>query len=137
MIVVAILGVLAAIAIPYYQNYVAIARYRAEIESLQRIDRECQAFNIINNRYPQNLGEIGLAGVNDSWGNPYRYLNVQTAAGAGSVRKNKNMVPVNGDFDLYSMGPDGDTKPPFTAKQSQDDIVRADNGGYYGWVSDY
>ncbi len=137
MIVVAIIGVLAAIAIPYYQNYVAIARYTAVIESLQRIDRECQAFKVVKGRYPNSLAEIGVAGVKDPWGNPYRYLNIETAKNLGAVRKNKNMVPVNNDYDLYSMGPDGDTKTPFTAKASQDDIVRANNGNYFGWVYDY
>ena len=46
------------------------------------------------------------------------------------------MVPVNSDFDLYSMGKDGASASPFTAKSSQDDIVRAFNGGYYGKVAD-
>ena len=108
-----------------------------EIHNLHLIDRECQAFNIVNNRYPNDLAEIGLAGLKDSWGNPYQYLNIETAKGLGKVRKNKSMVPVNNDFDLYSMGPDGKSQTPFTAKQSQDDIVRANNGGYFGRVSDY
>ena len=47
------------------------------------------------------------------------------------------MVPVNSDFDLYSMGPDGDSRAPFTAKASRDDIVRASNGGFIGPVSEF
>ncbi len=47
------------------------------------------------------------------------------------------MVPVNTDYDLYSMGKDGKSTSPFTAKASQDDIVRANNGGFLGLVSDY
>jgi len=137
IIVIAIIGVLAAIAIPHYQSYITTTRYKVEIYNLQFIDRECQAFNIANGRYPNDLAEIGLAGIKDSWGNPYQYLNIQAAKGLGKVRKNKNMVPVNNDFDLYSMGPDGKSQSPFTAKQSQDDIVRAENGGYFGKVSDY
>jgi general secretion pathway protein G len=43
----------------------------------------------------------------------------------------------NSDFDLHSMGPDGQNKPPFTAKPSQDDIVRAGDGGYFGKASEY
>ena len=137
IIIIAIIGVLAAIAIPHYQSYISTTRYKVEIYNLHFIDRECQAFNIANGRYPDDLAEIGLAGIKDSWGNPYQYLNIETAKGLGKVRKNKNMVPVNNDFDLYSMGPDGKSQSPFTAKQSQDDIVRANNGGYFGKVSDY
>ena len=55
----------------------------------------------------------------------------------GKVRKDKNLVPVNNDFDLYSMGKDGASTPAFTAKMSQDDIVRANNGKYVGLVADY
>jgi general secretion pathway protein G len=47
------------------------------------------------------------------------------------------LVPVNSDYDLYSMGPDGDSKPPFTAKASRDDIVRASNGSWIGPVSEF
>ena len=53
------------------------------------------------------------------------------------MRKDHNLVPVNSDFDLYSMGKDEATNSTFTAKVSEDDIVRANNGGYVGLVSEY
>jgi general secretion pathway protein G len=55
----------------------------------------------------------------------------------GQMRRDHFLVPVNTDFDLYSMGEDGRSQSPFTAKASQDDIVRANNGGYVGLVSEY
>jgi len=53
------------------------------------------------------------------------------------MRKDHNLVPVNSDFDLFSKGKDGQSKSPFTAKASRDDIVRANNGRYIGPVSGY
>jgi general secretion pathway protein G len=35
------------------------------------------------------------------------------------------------------MGKDGKSQSPFTANASQDDIVRVNNGGFVGLVSDY
>ena len=137
MIVVAIVGVLAAIAMPYYQGYISISQYNVVITSLQTIDKELTGFKILNNRYPDSLVEIGLGSLRDPWGNPYQYLNIETAIGKGQFRKDHNLVPVNTDFDLYSMGPDGKSQGPFTAKASRDDIVRANNGAFLGSVSDY
>ena len=53
------------------------------------------------------------------------------------MRKDKNLVPVNTDYDLYSMGEDGRSVGPFTAKASRDDIVRANDGGFVGLAADY
>jgi len=47
------------------------------------------------------------------------------------------MVPINSDFDLYSMGKDGRSVAPLTAKDSRDDIVRANDGGYVGLASEF
>ena len=55
----------------------------------------------------------------------------------GKPRKDHFLVPVNSDFDLYSMGEDGRSKPPFTAQASYDDIVRASDGKYVGLVSEF
>ena len=76
--------------------------------------------------------------------NPYEYLKIEgiekndkEKKSVGKMRKDRNMVPVNSDFDLYSKGKDGKSSTPFTAKTSRDDIVRANNGRYVGPVSDY
>ena len=53
------------------------------------------------------------------------------------MRKDKNLVPINSEYDLYSLGPDGDSMPPLTAKPSRDDIVMANDGKYIGPVEDY
>jgi general secretion pathway protein G len=53
------------------------------------------------------------------------------------IRKDRSLHPLNTDFDLYSLGADGRSVAPLTAKQSHDDIIRANNGGYYGYGEDY
>ena len=52
-------------------------------------------------------------------------------------RKDHFLVPVNSDFDLYSMGEDRKSQAPFTAAASFDDIVRVDDGRYVGLVSEF
>jgi general secretion pathway protein G len=44
--------------------------------------------------------------------------------------------PVNTDYDLYSLGKDGLSKPQFKFKDSFDDVVRAYEGRYVGLVSE-
>lgn len=137
MIVVAIMGVLAAIAIPNYIAYIERARHVKVLSELRQIDREANMFFISNNSYPLNLAQIGYGNLRDPWGNLYLYLNIATVKGKGKLRKNGQENPINNDFDLYSMGPDGKSSLSFKPKESHDDIVRAGNGSYFGRVSDY
>jgi general secretion pathway protein G len=104
---------------------------------MRYIDREIQGFLVNNGRLPNTLSEMGVADISDTWGNPFEYLSHTDVKGKGAFRKNRNLVPINTDYDLYSKGPDGDSKAPFTAKASRDDIVRANNGAFFGRVSDY
>ncbi|MCP5251868.1 MAG: hypothetical protein H6939_09135 [Burkholderiales bacterium] len=46
-------------------------------------------------------------------------------------------MPINSDYDLYSMGKDGASVSPLTAKASRDDIIRANNGRFIGRAADY
>ncbi len=80
-------------------------------------------------------GGGGNGGGNGSGGN-----SGGCAGGHGhppGARKDRFLVPINCDFDLYSVGPDGESKIPLTAKQSHDDIIRAGDGAYVGVASDF
>ena len=101
------------------------------------IDTKIAAYELINNgRSPDSLAEIGMDGLLDPWGNPYQYLNLSNMKGKGMARKDHSLVPINSDYDLYSMGKDGKSVSPLTAKVSRDDIVRANNGRFVGKASD-
>ena len=90
-----------------------------------------------NGFLPDSLDEIFDPVPRDPWGNPYQYYNHDTANGNGALRKDKNLVPINSDYDLYSMGPDGKTASPLTAAISHDDIIRGRNGAFTGLAIDY
>lgn len=135
-IVASILGALAALAIPNFQRAVERARIAKAIGDITVIGQGATEYMLINSEYPPSLADIGYDGMLDPWGNPYQYLRVQGAS-TGQLRKDRFLVPVNSDFDLYSMGPDGRSVAPFTAAQSRDDIVRANDGGFVGLAEDY
>jgi general secretion pathway protein G len=87
---------------------------------------------------PDDLSGIGRAGKLDPWGFPYVYYKFPTGNGnPGGARKDRFLVPVNSTYDLYSIGPDGASSPPFTAAKSQDDVVRASDGDYIGLASKF
>jgi general secretion pathway protein G len=55
----------------------------------------------------------------------------------GQARKDRFLVPINTDYDLYSMGPDGRSVAPLTANASRDDIIRASDGTFIGRACDF
>lgn len=137
MLVITLMGILAGIATPQLQSFKARAEGKKIEKEMKLLESEILMFNIERGRFPDSLAEIGFDTLKDPWGNPYQYLNIETAKGKGKMRKDHKMVPVNNDFDLYSMGPDGKSKSPFTAKHSRDDYVRANDGAFFGYVSEY
>lgn len=133
----AIAAVLLAIAVPAYKNYreqARIAQAKTDIAAMSAI---VAAFQQDARAYPDTLADAGLGNMLDPWGNPYGYLNLSDKKGHGQARKDHSLVPINTDFDLYSMGPDGRSAPPLTAQHSRDDIVRANNGAFIGVAADY
>lgn len=136
MVVIAIIGTLAAIAIPNYLSYRERARTTVAVTEIKGIERDITAFETNNGRLPVSLVEAGRGNPLDPWGNPYVYYPVDSVP-KGKLRKDKSLVPVNSDYDLYSMGADGKSVAPFTAKASRDDIVRANNGAFIGLAKNY
>ena len=139
IIVLAIVATLAAIALPIYADVTERARIIKAIADIKTMDSEIALFEAQNGRLPTELAEIGRNTLKDSWGNPYQYLNfgAEGPRSKGLARKDRNLVPLNSTYDLYSSGKDGESRPPLTAKASQDDVVRANDGGYVGLASAY
>ena len=149
IVIIAIIGILASIAVPAYYSFIEKARVTRAISEIGTLQGEILGWQGVHGTLPLSLDEIGRGGLMDPWGNPYQYLNFDTvdekATGKEKEkgkdeekkRKDHNLHPINDDFDLYSMGKDGDSKAPLTAKVSRDDIIRANNGAYIGIASKY
>ncbi len=136
---VGIVAIVAAIAVPVYSGIEQKVRVSAALGDMGRIEIAVAKFLTKGNgALPANLAAVGLDTLNDPWGNPYQYLNIEATpdTGIGAVRKNRNLMPINSDYDLYSMGKDGKSDSPLTARESKDDIVRGANGAYFGLAVD-
>jgi general secretion pathway protein G len=137
MLALTVLAILVAVAVPTYTRYRERAAVSRAIGEIATIDLAIQRFETQNMRLPASLADIGFGGQLDPWGRAYVYLNIAEAMGLGAVRKDRNLVPVNSDFDLYSAGKDGASQPPLTARASADDVLRANNGTFIGLAKDY
>ena len=145
MIVVAIIGILTAISTPTLLGYRTKAQNALAIAEIKLLDQEIKLYLVEHQRLPASLSEVKMGGISDPWGNPYQYLKLATddetkkpkGEDYDKPRKDHFMVPVNTDFDLYSLGKDGKSQAPFTAKASLDDIVRISDGRYIGLVSEF
>jgi general secretion pathway protein G len=140
MVVVAIIGILAAIAYPPFVGFLTTVRYQKGKQDLKNIESEIMAFMESRGHLPDSLAEVGMSGMLDPWGNPYTYLRIDggTTPGLnGKRRRDRNLNPVNTDFDLYSNGPDGKSAPQFMAAKARDDLVRANNGRYFGVAEEH
>jgi hypothetical protein len=56
---------------------------------------------------------------------------------ATTRRRDRYMFPLNTDYDLFSLGPDTRTAVSLGETIGLDDVIRANNGGYFGTASEY
>lgn len=136
MLVVVLLGVLAAVALPFYKGYRERVRLHQAVIDITAMSIVASNYWNDNRAYPTSLADIGFAGRLDPWGTPYVYYNID-AKGKGGARKDHALNPLNTDFDLYSSGVDGQSKPQITQRLSLDDVIRASNGAFVGLASDF
>lgn len=137
MIAGCILALLAAIAMPAYTGYLDRLCVNQALRDIMEMGQTIQRNFTTTFDYPETLAEVGLDGKLDCWDRPYQYLKIAGKKGKGGNRKDRNENPLNADYDLYSMGKDGETNQSLRPKVSHDDIIRARNGGYTGLAADY
>jgi general secretion pathway protein G len=140
MITVIIMGLLVAIALPIYSKSEKKIDSNSAMAFMTATSQKLEDYYAQHGTYPATLSEIGIEEpALDPWGNPYQYMpiNIKPPPKKGKIRRDKNMNPLNTDFDLYSCGPDGRTQTQLTANFARDDIVRAGNGSYIGTAQDF
>lgn len=156
LLVTSLLGLLVSMAMPVYAEALNRARVAAAIGDINAIGKDISMFQLASGCFPASLADVNHASTIDPWGRPYRYAVPQAPGGGGrgggagscgacqgacvgadAARKDKNLVPINGDYDLFSAGRDGQSFPPLTAQPSRDDIVRGRSGGFVGLASEY
>jgi len=155
-IVLSIIGILSATAGGHYLHVLERAKLTRAIVELRGIAAEIDPMGDDGAKLPATLAEVGITRL-DPWGRPYQYLLLEgelppgmasndsalpavSAPGGGGggkpaialARKDRFLVPINSDYDLYSVGPDGETHASVNHKDSRDDIIRGADGAFYG-----
>ena len=124
------------VAIPAYQDYEKRIEADQAIKDLTILQLLIDDFKLTNGAFPNSLTDIGMDGMRDPWDNPYKYTNYATNP-PGDRRKDKNLNPLNSDYDLYSKGEDGQTNKQIITPKSQDDIIRGRDGSFMGYAKDF
>lgn len=140
LIAMTVLGALVAIALPSFNSYREQQKVALAVNDLRVLDNRLKSHKLNTETFPASLSELIEPSPSDPWGQPYRYLRIEgehNSAIKNTVRRDKNLNPINSDFDLYSNGPDKNSKAQLDNKNSIDDVVRANDGAYYGLASKY
>jgi general secretion pathway protein G len=152
LLVVIIITTITAIGVPALTTALDRARITKAIGDINAIGKDITMFQVSRGCWPASLADVGHAFRKDPWKQTYVYQVARKPGGSpstscqacggscvspGQARKDKNLVPINNDFDLFSMGKDRQTSVALTARASQDDIIRGRSGGFIGLASEY
>ena len=161
IIATAIMSVISMISVSAYSGYIETTKVSQAVSQIRALSFLIDDYAQEYGEYPETLRDIGNENIKDPWGNYYVYLNLKTgnndgddedyehdnehsdghdddhSPNIGAARKDGNLVPINTDYDLCSFGKDGKSKAPLRAKDSHDDIIYANDGGYIGLASEF
>jgi len=141
MAAVTVIGLLAAIALPSYAAIIQRQKVDQARLDLCEIAMFIERYRTLRFSLPESLDDLGpnLNLPKDPWGRDYQFLNFSSPAPGvnGKIRKDHNLHPLNSEFDLYSLGKDGLSRAPLTAKASRDDVIWARDGAFVGLAEDY
>ena len=140
LIGVTVLGALIAIALPSFNRYRDQQKISVSVADLRVLDNRLKSHKLRTETFPAALNQLIEPSPLDPCGQSYLYLRIEgedNGAIKNSMRRDKNLNPTNSDYDLYSSGANKNSKAQLDNKVSVDDIVRANDGSYYGLASKY
>ena len=128
IVITSILGVLALMAMPAYQAYINSARNVSGASDIRTIEKSITSYLLDNNMTVPvaTLSDMGIVSMVDPWKRPYVY-HVSAVLEDSIVG-----LPLNTDYDLYSLGQDGASAAAKGDPANADDIARSNDGGYVG-----
>lgn len=116
LIVVAMVGTLAAIGVPAYKNYIDKVYIYQAIEDIRFIETAIKKYQTEHGALPDTLDQVPSTQLLDPWGNPYEYLNIEALEkyeektkeadnnkNKGKTRKARFLVMLTIDFSLYKL----------------------------------
>ena len=137
LIVCALISTLASLAAGIYVNALKTARVTRAIGDLHAIDVDIRAFHLRHDRLSDHAHRSPPDRAERSLGPSLRLHGPVAEGRPGRARKDGRLNPINSDFDLYSVGEDGQTTTPLTAPASKDDVIRARDGAFVGLAADF
>jgi len=137
LIVLAIMATLAGLAVPMYLGQREKLREDEVVSDIRLIEIKIMQYMNERDVPPPSLNELAGVKRKDPWGRNYEYLQILGNPTPTGMRKDRNLHPINSDFDLFSRGPDGATSQNLQNPYSKDDIIRANNGRFVGRASNY
>jgi general secretion pathway protein G len=138
MIALAVVGLLAAIAVPTYSRVIEDLRVKQAGHEMMRIYMEVVKHRDASGRLPDTLAGVPGLPLVDPWGRPYVYnYFLRPGFAKNQIRKDHNLHPINSEFDLFSVGKNGTSRPPLTAAPSRDDVLIGRDGSFIGLAKDF
>jgi general secretion pathway protein G len=135
--VLAIAALILAMTMPQVSRYVERGKVSQAVSDLAEMSKGIRSYEKTHGALPDDLATVGYDGRVDPWGFSYQYFNLRTSHGNGQARQDKILRPLNTDFDLYSIGPDGQTAAKLSDSRARDDIVRARDGAFIGTATEF
>jgi type II secretion system protein G len=133
--VIAIIGILAAMVIPAYNNYIDKTRNGRAASEIRTISTEISGYALDKGAYPPSLAvpEINRINFLDPWKRQYVYrLVTDPTSDPIALRDPLNIRQLNSVYDLYCKGQDGNSQADGGAAINVDDIVLFNDGAYIG-----
>ena len=142
MLVASIMGSLAALAIPNVARVLEESKVTEAMTDIRIFAATARDHKLVNGTFPDSFDKFGFDDPPiDPWGNEYEYLLIEGQFDiyppGKKPKQDRFLRPINRDFDVYSMGPDGETSDVLTDAASLDDIIRANDGGFVGIAEEY
>ncbi len=137
MLVVGLIAILTAIAVPGFTQYAERSRAAQAARDIGDLQMKIERFRTRQLRLPTDLAEIGQDGLRDPWGQAYVFYDYDEGRSPDPSRRDRNLRPLNTDYDLFSVGKDGASHKLLSQPDSDDDVIRALDGSFIGRGKDF